>query len=194
MEYVDSRVARLRGSNDFDERNQHLLNSGSRPEIDATALPARQPAGTGKLQEIDLGPDASRQNVLRTQAAVFGDHSPDVSDDTNTRKVRKRRRQRRTSDDIRRDKMVEAILAESRRMFAISNMGYIRAMELTDCQWIFMILLRHNVPQQAVQGWIKRLMIGLQKSLDESIWMHNRFVQHSNLLSARSLRPRRTRF
>jgi hypothetical protein len=119
MEYVDSRVARLRGSIDIDERNRHLLNSGSRPQVDAAALPARQPAGTGKLQEIDLGPDASRQNVLRTQAAVFGDHSPDVSDDPGTRKVRKRRRQRRTSDDIRRDKMVEAILAESRRMFAI---------------------------------------------------------------------------
>ena len=76
---------------------------------------ARQPAGAGKLQEIDLGPDTTKQNVLRTQAAVFGESIEDIGDAASSKKGR-RRRQRRTSDDIKRDQMVEKILAEAKRL------------------------------------------------------------------------------
>jgi len=68
-------------------------------------------AGTGKLQEIDLGPDATRRNVLRTQQAVFGG-AEEVQEQPKHSKWR--RRKRRGSEDIKRDQMVEKILNEAK--------------------------------------------------------------------------------
>lgn len=84
-------------------------------------------AGLGKLQEIDLGPEASARNIQRTDEArrrLEGmPPEPAEAESGNTVQPRppvKRRRwqQRRNSDDLRRDMMVEAVLREAKCMFA----------------------------------------------------------------------------
>jgi hypothetical protein len=129
MAYVDARIAQSRGNSEPRQLDvkQHLdssinitgVSSQVPPSHDTTStteavVKARQPAGAGKLQEIDLGPDSARQNVLRTQAAVFGGPSGGGTDSLGSKKGR-RRRYRRTSEDIKRDQMVEKILSEAKR-------------------------------------------------------------------------------
>jgi hypothetical protein len=85
-------------------------------------LRGKQPAGAGKLHEIDLGPDATRLNVLRTQAAaarindqgVYVEEPPPPPSGPKA-KFRRGRRQRRTSEDLQRDHLVDKILAEAKR-------------------------------------------------------------------------------
>jgi hypothetical protein len=85
-------------------------------------LRGKQPAGAGKLHEIDLGPDATRLNVLRTQAAAarINDQGiyveePQPAPTGPKAKFRRGRRQRRTSEDLQRDQLVDKILAEAKR-------------------------------------------------------------------------------
>ena len=85
---------------------------------------SRQPAGLGKIQEIDLGPDSTLRNIARTKAATqdFMNVDRDVSSDKlegkstfvghdgKPRKFKKRR----NSEDIHRDRLVEEVLRESK--------------------------------------------------------------------------------
>lgn len=115
MAYVDSRIAQIRGGPDYSQDDSSSTRNAADANMHHPTKPiARMPAGAGKLQEIDLGPDSTRQNVLRTQAAVFGE-SKEVDEPINPKKARWKRRQRRTSEDVRRDQMVEAILSEAKR-------------------------------------------------------------------------------
>lgn len=81
----------------------------------------RQPASLGKLHEIDLGMDSKLQNIARTEAATKSLHSYDQNidsfDNTSHRGVLglRRGRNRRNSEDIARDKLVEQVLRESKR-------------------------------------------------------------------------------
>jgi hypothetical protein len=75
-------------------------------------------AGMGKLQEVDLGPEAA----ARTQQA-WKQLQGGLPEKESTAKVRlgrdgkpRRAPKRRNSDDVRRDQMVEAVLRESKRM------------------------------------------------------------------------------
>jgi hypothetical protein len=83
----------------------------------STARAERQPASLGKLHEIDLGPDATLSNIQRTAAA----HQKSEGDLEATELLKgkdgrpRRGQKRRTSEDIRRDKLVEEVLRESRR-------------------------------------------------------------------------------
>jgi hypothetical protein len=79
----------------------------------------------GKLHEVDLGPDATARNIERTEAAWKKLEGRDNEMKT-TEKVRlgkngKPRWQpkRRNSEDMRRDQMVEAVLREAKRAFAM---------------------------------------------------------------------------
>jgi hypothetical protein len=102
----------------------------------------RQPASLGKLQEIDLGNEARDRNVERTEQArrrldgeAVDPEDCEGSNGTreNTKKVRLGRdgkpwrgRKRRTSDDIRRDQLVEEVLRENRRLCPFhSNMKFL---------------------------------------------------------------------
>jgi len=84
----------------------------------------RMAAGMGKLQEIDLGPEAIVQNIQRTEEARRRLERGEVSvSDVEPAKVRlgkdgkpRRNRNRRNSEDLRRDMMVEAVLREAKRM------------------------------------------------------------------------------
>ncbi len=125
--YVDSKIARLREGALAAEQSDALRNKtqSSLEAAPGTAPLNRQPAGLGKLQEIDLGPDAMLQNIARTEAATrrLKDGQVVESDGANApQKVRlgrdgkpMRRRNRRNSDDVKRDRLVEEVLKESRR-------------------------------------------------------------------------------
>ncbi|KAF2477709.1 uncharacterized protein BDR25DRAFT_299534 [Lindgomyces ingoldianus] len=79
---------------------------------------ARLAAGMGKLQEVDLGPDAVTTNVERTEAALrfARGEAPPPQQETTNRKSRRRRRQEkaRNPEDVRRDQLVEQVLREAK--------------------------------------------------------------------------------
>jgi hypothetical protein len=113
--YVDSQIAKQRLGNDqasfsnagVEAMRREVPESGNGYH---TAL-HRQPAALGKLQEIDLGPDAKARNIKQTEAATTAPEESGPVQMTG----RGRRRKRRTSEDIRRDKLVEEVLRENRR-------------------------------------------------------------------------------
>ena len=76
----------------------------------------RQPAALGRLHEIDLGPDATARNIALTEAAQRRlDGQPEEEEKPRLRRDGKPfRRKRRTSTDIKRDKLVEEVMRESR--------------------------------------------------------------------------------
>ena len=88
----------------------------------------RQPATLGKILEVDLGNEARDRNVILTEKARRRLDGEEVEDESATEgKPKKvmlgrdgkpwRGRKRRTSEDIRRDQLVEEVLRENRRMF-----------------------------------------------------------------------------
>ncbi|KAI4100279.1 MAG: hypothetical protein L6R37_005565 [Teloschistes peruensis] len=90
-------------------------------DIPADLARHRQPAALGKLHEIDLGQDATLRNIARTEAARRRLETGEVEIEESTGKIRRRRdgkpwrgRKRRTSVDVKRDKLVEEIMKESR--------------------------------------------------------------------------------
>ncbi|KAF1810776.1 hypothetical protein P152DRAFT_483503 [Eremomyces bilateralis CBS 781.70] len=124
MAYVDSRIAEMHqgGGSTTESTNYGPLSTISADDASraVTTDRERQPAGLGKLQEVDLGPSATQENIRRTQAATRRLEGV-VSEEEEEGPVRKgrdgrpwRRRKRRNSDDVRRDKLVEQVLRESR--------------------------------------------------------------------------------
>lgn len=85
----------------------------------------RLAASMGKLQEVDLGPTAAMKNIELTEKALkrSAGQDDDVTEQGRSgngkgRGGRYRGRVRpRTEEDIRRDKMVEEILSESKRKY-----------------------------------------------------------------------------
>ncbi|KAI9810357.1 MAG: hypothetical protein M1827_006324 [Pycnora praestabilis] len=129
MAYVDSEMARLRQGSTPAFPTQG--GSISLEEAAAAGIPGagaarlhRQPAALGKLHEIDLGPDATLRNIARTEAAtrrLGGEEASEEEDGMGEKKVRLgkngrpwRQRKRRNSEDVKRDKLVEEVLRESR--------------------------------------------------------------------------------
>ncbi|MCJ1406056.1 hypothetical protein MMC19_000121 [Ptychographa xylographoides] len=124
MAYIDAELAKRRRASSLTS-SSHNANG-----IDGSAGPGtmdsgiqRQPAALGKLHEIDLGPDATARNIARTEAAkrrLAGQEEMEEG----TGKIRLRRdgkpwrgRRRRNSEDVKRDRLVEEVLRESRCVF-----------------------------------------------------------------------------
>ncbi|KAL9576195.1 MAG: hypothetical protein Q9212_007305 [Teloschistes hypoglaucus] len=128
MAYIDSELAKRRQGQ---EPSAPKIDSGDSDEdFDEDSLedtPAdlarhRQPAALGKLHEIDLGQDATLRNIARTEAARKRLETGEAEIEVSTGKIRRRRdgkpwrgRKRRPSVDVKRDKLVEEIMKESRR-------------------------------------------------------------------------------
>lgn len=121
MAYIDSELAkRTRQS----ETAATLMHNGQELSPNGALLDTkvqRQPAALGKLHEIDLGPDATLKNIARTEAAQRKLEGMEPEVDETTGKVRLRRdgrpygwRKRRNSNDVKRDKLVEEVMRESR--------------------------------------------------------------------------------
>lgn len=121
MAYIDCELAKR------DRQNQitsTLAHNGHELSENGALLDAgihRQPAALGKLHEIDLGPDATLRNIARTEAAQRKLEGIEPEIDEKTGKVRLRRdgkpygwRKRRNSNDVKRDKLVEEVMRETK--------------------------------------------------------------------------------
>ncbi|KAL8931470.1 MAG: hypothetical protein Q9211_006940, partial [Gyalolechia sp. 1 TL-2023] len=124
MAYIDSELAkRHQGqerpalASDIQELDDDAVDS-----LPADLARHRQPAALGKLHEIDLGVDATLRNIARTEAAKkrLDGGEPEVEEATGKVRLRRDgkpwrgRRRRRNSDDVKRDKLVEEVMKESR--------------------------------------------------------------------------------
>ena len=136
MAYIDSEMAKRRLGHELPfvtaAGRQKVTTSDSEDyEDESTAdkkFAQRQPASLGKLQEIDLGTDASLRNAERTEAAIRRRKNGDqiAAEEEKPAKPRKPRlgrdgkpmkprpKKRRDSEDIKRDQLVEQVLRESR--------------------------------------------------------------------------------
>ncbi|KAI1931945.1 hypothetical protein LOZ65_000979 [Ophidiomyces ophidiicola] len=127
MAYIESEISkRHRQSPVADSVSNQACFEGHTRQEREMRLPQRQPATLGKLHEIDLGPDSKLRNIERTEAAtrslVGGELTSQVDGrDTLAKRGRLdkdgkpwRYRNRRNSDDIRRDQLVEEVLRESK--------------------------------------------------------------------------------
>ena len=136
MAYIDSEMAKRRvgqnlpssptNSNDT-QPSESDSDSPDAPQASKRLAP-RDPASLGRIQEIDLGVDASLRNAERTENAIRrawnGETLPDPDEKpTKPRKMRlgrdgkpmkPRPRKRRNSEDIKRDQLVEEVLRESK--------------------------------------------------------------------------------
>ena len=110
---------RRRGSDSatYTSNGQVFLRNGTL--IDAGLN--RQPASLGRLHEIDLGPDSKLRNIARTEAAQKRLENGEAEVEEGAGKVRlgrdgkpRRGKRRRNSEDIKRDKLVEEVMRESR--------------------------------------------------------------------------------
>ena len=122
MAYIDSELAKRRqGQNTLSHASNADGFGGQSASDTIDAAVRRQPAALGKLHEIDLGPDATLTNIARTEAARrrLEGGAPEVEEEVG--KVRlgrdgkpRRNRRRRNSDDVKRDKLVEEVMKESK--------------------------------------------------------------------------------
>ncbi|KAI9743116.1 MAG: hypothetical protein M1818_003411 [Claussenomyces sp. TS43310] len=135
MAYVESKLAKRQpASPPVTNSTAHIFDSQTKSE-DRTTDPnmtksskdgERQPAALGKIQEIDLGSEARARNAARTEQARKKLAGEDVEDEDEAgapknKKVRLGRdgkpwrgKKRRTSDDVKRDALVEEVLRENR--------------------------------------------------------------------------------
>ncbi|OJD36977.1 hepatocellular carcinoma-associated antigen 59 [Diplodia corticola] len=126
MAYIDSKMAEMREGErraaaeqaatdamNHHHQQQQSSEMSATPSFPSNGVRQRQPAGMGKLMEIDLGPEAARRNIERTEEATRRLESGE-SLELEMQPKGRRGRKRRTSEDIRRDKLVEEILKESR--------------------------------------------------------------------------------
>ncbi|CAD6568375.1 MAG: hypothetical protein ASARMPRED_001692 [Alectoria sarmentosa] len=121
MAYIDSELAKRQRQNQ--STSTQSLN-GQELSPNGALLDAglhRQPAALGKLHEIDLGPDATLRNIALTKAAQrkLEGIEPEIDESTGKVRLRKdgkpwRPRKRRNSEDVKRDKLVEEVMRESR--------------------------------------------------------------------------------
>jgi hypothetical protein len=124
MSYIDGKMAKIRENAHAEQASRAQPDDDGRDQTPSGLLRTRQPAGVGKLLEIDLGPDTTLQNIARTEAAQkrLETGEPEASPAGPARKPRLgkdgkpwRSRKRRNSEDVKRDKLVEDIMRESRR-------------------------------------------------------------------------------
>ena len=123
MAYIDSELAKRQGRNDSTSNSNGQGNRGL--SVNGALIDAglnRQPAALGRLHEFDLGPDSTLRNIARTEAAKKRLQGGDTELDEERGKVPLKRngkpwrgRRRRNSDDIKRDKLVEEVMRETRR-------------------------------------------------------------------------------
>lgn len=138
MAYIDSEMAKRYRRSPHPE-NQSLDRPPPEPTGGQTIAGQleREPASLGRLHEIDLGQETKLQNIARTEAAtrhLVGDEDSPSRGDTAIPSDRPgpsekvwRKGKRRTSADIERDRLVEEVLRESKRMWPLLNISQRRS-------------------------------------------------------------------
>ena len=121
MAYIDSELAKRQSQDQAASTNPLYGHELSPNGALLDTGPNRQPAALGKLHEIDLGPDAKLRNIALTEAAQRKLEGLEPEVDQSTGKVRlgrdgkpRRPRRRRNSEDVKRDKLVEEVMRESK--------------------------------------------------------------------------------
>ena len=169
MAFIDSELAKRRQAQSASSTS-HIQGLAELSEngalIDAGLH--RQPAALGKLHEIDLGPDATLKNIERTEEAKRRLEGGALEDEGDGKVKLRRdgkpfRRRRRNSQDVKRDKLVEEVMRESKRecSFPPRTAGS----GLTPVQWKSTTNLRSIYSMM-----IRQLMIVLPSNLEESSW------------------------
>lgn len=178
MAYIDSELAKRRQSlgKSVTAFNGTLSDDDLVDGLPADLAKHRQPAALGKLHEIDLGADATLKNIARTEAAKRRLEGGEPEVEETTGKVRLRRdgkpwrgRRKRNSDDVKRDKLVEEVMRESRR----------RACAITTPRAALLIFLQWRYTMSQKRTWLmttKRPTTVLPSNLDESSWMPSLLV------------------
>lgn len=126
MAYVDFKMAQLQEGAFATQSNDPSRHATLQALLVGDGPRERRPASLGKLMEIDLGPDATLRNIARTEAAtrrINTGEAEELENDPVGRKMRlgrdgkpfRPRRYRRNSNDVKRDKLVEEVMKESRR-------------------------------------------------------------------------------
>lgn len=171
MAYIDSELAKrrqLQASNGADSSQQASSIIGATFGADLTVH--RQPATLGKLQEIDLGPDATARNIAATQAAKrrLAGELPEPVEAPQRVRLRPdgkpwRQRRRRNSEDVKRDQLVEEVMRESKSIAIFT----VRKAEL-----ILQLSSTPNLmPPTRMTLTIKLPMIDWRRSFDGISWM-----------------------
>ena len=125
MAYVDAEMAKQQQAKMSSTSSTDFANHGEFSTNNLAKIPdGKQPAALGRIHEIDLGPASKERTIALTEAAkhrrdlLKQGQDPDAEDPEKPRLRRDgkpfRRRKRRTSADIQRDKLVEEVLRESR--------------------------------------------------------------------------------
>lgn len=144
-DYIESELARRQrhatehAAAQSQSNDKDFQLGGASGSADTAAAPM-QPALRGKLLEIDLGDEVRARNVVMTEQARRrlegqGAEDEDGPSDGPPKKVRLgkdgkpwRPRNRRNSDDVKRDQLVEEFLRENRRKFPSEKNGAINSM------------------------------------------------------------------
>ncbi|KAL2685524.1 hypothetical protein Neosp_006624 [[Neocosmospora] mangrovei] len=122
MEYIESRLSNRASGNTSQSKSSSAPRSDTASH--ATSAPPKETNGRevmqGHLMEIDLGDDVRDRNVARTERITQGGHE-EVPQGRRAKKPRLGRdgkpwrpRNRRGSDAIKRDQLVEEVLRETR--------------------------------------------------------------------------------
>lgn len=122
MAYIDSEISRIRAG---ETSSPTASESSAIAHGPRTGTIQRQPASIGKITEIDLGPEAALKNENLTDVArrrLLGevieeqDAKPEkVRLGRDGKPIRRKKRWRRASEDLKRDALVEAVMKESKR-------------------------------------------------------------------------------
>ncbi|KAF2102209.1 hypothetical protein NA57DRAFT_73640 [Rhizodiscina lignyota] len=109
--YVEAKMAELRESG-LSSQSDNQIRQAVEETLSAENLPReRKPTSSGKLMEVDLGPETTLRNIARTEAATKGTATGETEEYIGGGK---RRRRRRNSEDVKRDKLVDEVLKQSR--------------------------------------------------------------------------------
>ncbi|RSM14043.1 hypothetical protein CEP52_001655 [Fusarium oligoseptatum] len=122
MEYIESRLSNRASGNTSQRKSSSAPRSDTAPQT--ASAPPKESSGRevmqGHLMEIDLGDDVRDRNVARTERITQGGHE-DVPQGRRAKKPRLGRdgkpwrpRNRRGSDAVKRDQLVEEVLRETR--------------------------------------------------------------------------------
>jgi hypothetical protein len=108
MEYIESELAKRQNRGHENDQTAAAHHGDRQPDAHSTPSRSISRAALGKLHEIDLGQEATLQNIARTAAAtqrMAGEPSSEPSQLGNrTRKF----------EDVERDRLVDEVLRESK--------------------------------------------------------------------------------
>lgn len=120
MEYIESELAKRQNRGHENDQTAAAHHADPLPDAQHTSSRSISRAALGKLHEIDLGQEATLQNIARTAAATQRMAGEPSSEPTQVGKNDSGWRNRtRKHEDVERDRLVDEVLRESKRKWPI---------------------------------------------------------------------------